>query len=126
MSLSREEAILYLNQVLFRRRDILCRTLEVNRNSLASEKIPDDEDSFESLQADIISQLVEAENRELARIDHALERVEEGLYGTCEDCGKGIPLTRLYAMLCATRCINCQRKNECEDLVSPSEVEYSD
>jgi RNA polymerase-binding protein DksA len=45
----------------------------------------------------------------LAQIDHALERIEEGSYGTCERCGKPIGEERLRARPWATLCIDDQR-----------------
>ena len=41
-------------------------------------------------------------------IDAALERIQAGSYGTCTDCGIGIPAARLNAHPSAKRCIDCQ------------------
>ena len=45
---------------------------------------------------------------QLEKIDHALARIEEGTYGTCEDCGVAIPAARLEVMPSATLCVECQ------------------
>lgn len=37
----------------------------------------------------------------------ALERLEAGLAGCCEDCGGRIPRERLDAVLTVTRCVAC-------------------
>ena len=50
----------------------------------------------------------EHETAELAAIDAALERVAQGLYGQCQDCGVAIPEARLDAYPSALRCVNCQ------------------
>jgi phage/conjugal plasmid C-4 type zinc finger TraR family protein len=50
--------------------------------------------------------------REAAQIEDAKKRKAEGLYGICEDCGNPIPEARLQAMPEATRCVECQRKQE--------------
>ena len=50
----------------------------------------------------------EHETAELAAIDAALERVAQGLYGQCQDCGVTIPEARLNAYPSALRCVNCQ------------------
>lgn len=41
-------------------------------------------------------------------IDRALEKLEEGTYGTCDDCKKPIAPERLEALPWATRCVGCQ------------------
>ena len=42
----------------------------------------------------------------------ALQRVDEGCYGVCVDCGRDIPLIRLRARPEAARCIRCQSDYE--------------
>ena len=48
--------------------------------------------------------LMESEEGTLGAIEAALERIEEGTYGTCEECGVKIPKARLnaipYTILC--------------------------
>ncbi len=53
--------------------------------------------------------LEEGAQQTLAQIDHALERIDEGTYGTCERCGKAIGRERLLARPAATLCIDDQR-----------------
>jgi len=48
----------------------------------------------------------------LAEIDAALQRIEDGTYGTCTNCGKPIAQERLEARPYATLCIDCQRDRE--------------
>ena len=48
----------------------------------------------------------------LAEIDAALERIDDGTYGICTNCGKEIPPERLEARPWATLCIDCQRQRE--------------
>jgi len=54
----------------------------------------------------------EHETAELAAIDVALERLAQGLYGQCQDCGVSIPEARLAAYPMALRCIGCQSQAE--------------
>lgn len=56
--------------------------------------------------------LNEHETAELAAIDAALERLTQGLYGQCQDCGDSIPEARLSAYPMALRCIGCQTQAE--------------
>lgn len=51
----------------------------------------------------------------LAKIDHALDRMDEGTYGTCEVCGNAIDEERLRAYPLATRCID-----DAEDEAEPA------
>jgi len=42
----------------------------------------------------------------------ALERIREGNYGICAECGKKISAARLQIKPEATRCIDCQEQYE--------------
>ena len=46
---------------------------------------------------------------QLALVDAALARLDEGTFGTCVRCGKPIPAGRLEALPWAAYCIDCQR-----------------
>jgi len=47
--------------------------------------------------------------RELA---NALERVRDGSYGICEECGGAIPAARRRALPGVTTCVQCQEQGE--------------
>jgi DnaK suppressor protein len=49
---------------------------------------------------------------QLRAVEEALLRIEEGVYGICEDCGEEIPIGRLNAMPFALRCVDCQERHE--------------
>ena len=49
--------------------------------------------------------------REIASTRHALERVEEGSYGECVQCGDDISEQRLEARPEATLCITCATRS---------------
>ena len=49
---------------------------------------------------------------ELRDIQAARQRMEDGTYGVCTDCGETIAADRLSAHPTAKRCIACQRKRE--------------
>jgi RNA polymerase-binding transcription factor DksA len=53
-----------------------------------------------------------AVEREIAQIKQALQRIDEGTYGTCIVCGKKIPDERLEARPEAIRCIEHQQEYE--------------
>lgn len=56
--------------------------------------------------------LEESDARLLAAIDEALQRLDEGTYGVCVNCGAQIAPERLEAMPWATLCIDCKRREE--------------
>ncbi|MHC4663875.1 MAG: TraR/DksA family transcriptional regulator [Planctomycetota bacterium] len=66
-------------------------------------------DSFDD---DLAAALSEREAMELASIRNALQRIEQGKYGKCEECAKDISPERLEARPLATLCLKCQRELE--------------
>jgi RNA polymerase-binding transcription factor DksA len=50
--------------------------------------------------------------QERSLVQQALQRLAEGKYGICVDCGKEIPAERLKAMPEAIRCVEDQRRFE--------------
>ncbi|HET7794726.1 MAG TPA: TraR/DksA family transcriptional regulator [Rhizobacter sp.] len=50
----------------------------------------------------------ERDRSELAQVDAALARLDQGVYGDCSDCGEPIPLQRLMVQPAAARCAACQ------------------
>ena len=56
--------------------------------------------------------LMENEGGTLTQIEASLERIEEGTYGSCEECGAKIPKTRLNAVPYASLCVRCASQQE--------------
>ncbi len=52
------------------------------------------------------------ESAELDAVEAALQRIEDGGYGVCTDCGADIPAARLHAAPETARCIACQEQFE--------------
>ena len=52
------------------------------------------------------------ERKLLVKIEEALNRIEEGEYGICEDCGCDINIKRLEARPVTTLCIDCKTLQE--------------
>jgi RNA polymerase-binding transcription factor DksA len=48
--------------------------------------------------------------REMSHIEHALERIDAGQFGTCESCAGPIENSRLEVVPYATRCGACERQ----------------
>ena len=49
---------------------------------------------------------------DLARIDHALEALEDGSYGLCAECGCSIPFERLQIEPQTQHCVACKSRWE--------------
>lgn len=54
----------------------------------------------------------EHETAELSAIDQALDRLAQGRYGQCVDCGAAIDQARLKVWPQALRCVQCQARTE--------------
>lgn len=65
-----------------------------------------------AVRTDLAMDVKARESRELQMIEHALQKIEEGTYGVCGECGGGIPLPRLEALPFAEYCIDCQEELE--------------
>jgi DnaK suppressor protein len=45
----------------------------------------------------------------------ALEKIKDGTYGVCEECGKEIEAERLDAMPVTSLCIECKKREEAKE-----------
>jgi DnaK suppressor protein len=52
------------------------------------------------------------ERRLIRKIQAALQRIDDGSYGVCDDCGEEIGVPRLNARPVTKLCINCKSKQE--------------
>jgi DnaK suppressor protein len=52
-------------------------------------------------------QLSSPEVRELEEVERALRRIEQGRFGTCEECGRAVGRQRLLAVPEARHCLGC-------------------
>ena len=66
-------------------------------------------DAFEQ---ELTLDLMGNEKEVLEQIEAALKRIEDGSYGTCEECGKNIAKARLAAIPYAALCVGCAAKAE--------------
>ena len=56
--------------------------------------------------------LMENDETTLERIEAALERIEDGEYGQCTECGKKVPKARLNAIPYTPHCVKCASQLE--------------
>jgi len=81
--------------------------------SIATDDLADEADltSVERSQG-IVFTLREKEQKTLAEIDEALQRMDEGTYGLCEECEDDIGAKRLEIYPTARLCITHQEEEE--------------
>ena len=90
-------------------RDKQQEALEMN----ADDGVKDSVDmSLQDVNQEIALRLGERESQMVADIDGALQRIDDGTYGTCERCGKPIPEARLEALPTARFDAACQSELE--------------
>ena len=59
--------------------------------------------------------LRDRERRLIRKIQAALQRIDDGVYGICEECGEDISLARLKARPVTRLCINCKARQEADE-----------
>jgi len=113
--------------------DELKEKLEINKKSIQKElesfasedpnlkhnweaKYPNREDGDKDDEADEVQEydnmlaLEHSLELKLKDVKSALEKIENGTYGVCENCGKEITEERLLACPEAKTCLNCNKK----------------
>jgi DnaK suppressor protein len=94
------------------------RILNSSRKGLDEIKIDVDDLPDETDQAatevnqTLVFKLRDRERLLLSKIDSALGRIEEGTFGTCQDCEEPIEMKRLEARPVSTLCIACKERQE--------------
>jgi len=66
-----------------------------------------EEEATETLELEKRLALENRIRQELAKTEHALEKIKKGTYGLCDNCGKSIPPERLEALPQANLCMEC-------------------
>jgi len=95
------------------------RILNNSKNALKNEleispdDLPDETDLAASeINQNLVFKLRDRERQLLTKIDEALARMDEGSFGTCEECEEPIEPRRLEARPVSTMCIACKERQE--------------
>jgi DnaK suppressor protein len=84
-----------------------------NELTLSPDDLLDETDLAASeINQNLIFKLRDRERQLLSKIDLALARMEEGVFGTCQECEEPIEARRLEARPVSTLCIVCKEKQE--------------
>ena len=95
------------------KQDIVARIQEKKNMDMPEPEVGDPIDqASQSLDKEILFEVSDNDYKMLDQIEATLRRMEKGLYGCCQSCGKTIPLKRLRALPFARCCVNCQTSNE--------------
>ena len=100
-----------LNQMLVEAQRNGDSTLEEMTDNHSSYADPSDRATAESDRSFTL-RIRDRERRLIRKIQSALQRIEDGSYGICEECGEDIGVPRLKARPVTRLCINCKAKQE--------------
>jgi DnaK suppressor protein len=67
-----------------------------------------EEEATESFELEKRLTLEKRIREQLAEVEHALQKFEDGTYGLCDNCGQPIDPARLEALPQASLCLNCK------------------
>jgi len=71
-----------------------------------------EEEATEALELEKRLVLEKRVKEQLADVEHALHKFEEGTYGLCDSCGQPIDPARLEALPHASLCMKCKAQQE--------------
>ena len=70
------------------------------------------DDAVQSYDRQLVIGLGEKDLKKLRLVEEAIERLDNGEYGVCSDCGALIPEGRLKVVPFASHCVDCLEKIE--------------
>jgi DnaK suppressor protein len=113
-TIDRERYLLLKGMLESRRREIHAKLRSLREQIPAD--APDVRDAEEQSVDDFVQEvdlaLMQMKSDTLKKIDRAIQRLEEGTYGRCQECDADIPAARLRALPFAALCRDCQEEAE--------------
>ncbi len=98
---------------LITEKESLLRKLSNKNLSIDDSEMPDPVDlAVTNYSKKVMLSVSENESRQLMLINDALERIEDGEYGLCQNCEEEIVEKRLNAVPRAKYCLACQELDE--------------
>jgi len=108
-----------IKDMLLKMREELVRDIARRSKATAVSGVSDIGDILDSVSEERTRELdmilTDREKQKLKQIDDALDRIEEGTYGLCEECGIKIPRARLKVVPFAKYCVECKEVIEREE-----------
>jgi DnaK suppressor protein len=102
-------------KLLTHRLEELMMEAEKTKNTVKETEEPSSDpmdQASDQFETDFLLRLRDRESRLMVKIKEALEKIENGTFGMCEECGEAIALKRLRARPMATLCIHCKHEQE--------------
>ena len=93
--------------------------MQQNRENLAPPAADQDGIVQGNVGREVDQALTNIDAADLARIDHALEALEDGSYGLCGECGCSIPFERLQIEPQTQHCVACKSRWEQQSKATP-------
>ena len=114
------EDIEYFREKLQKMRDEILQKGEDTLEDMTEERTmyadPADRASAESDRSFTL-RLRDRDRKLVHKIDEAMERIEDGSFGICDECGEEISRPRLEARPVTTLCIQCKSRQEEQETV---------
>lgn len=113
--MDKERLEFFKKRLLEMRKDILkkAKKLKEDSYSLGTDGIQDMADAASNTyNVDILMSISDNDIKMLKEIDSAIDKINNGTYGICEECEENINEKRLEANPTARYCINCKRLME--------------
>ncbi len=110
------------NLLLQRREEIFRRVQNLQSGMREVSQEPQPEIVEKGQQQEFIESYEPIDEQELAEvreIDAAINRIADGTYGICENCGSQIPAKRLYALPWTRLCLDCSEERDRENQLNP-------
>lgn len=93
-------------------RENLIRSDEQHHKDVAGEVADEGDEAVADMLVDIDTALADRHVAELRDVESALQRMHDGIFGVCIDCGADIGHERLTVYPTAKRCLRCQQRHE--------------
>ena len=120
---NKDESVNEMEAILLEKRRKLKQELnDLNRkakNSLCSStRVHSDHFADCAANLDVSLNLIPNKIKQIRACDEALQRIKEGIYGTCELCKEPIPIGRLKVIPFAKTCTKCKESANQEKTIS--------
>jgi DnaK suppressor protein len=118
----RDKKLQLIKLNLLKQKTSLLDEAEIALNELPGQTIFPDLGDQASAETDrnFMLRLRGREQRLLKKIEEAIDRIDAGTFGICEDCGKEIGIKRLEARPVTSMCIECKTVQEEEEKLRAS------
>lgn len=111
-----KKTIEYFRKILLKERERIIgdvKQMDESSKEMGTDGIQDIGDEAATIyNKQILLTLNENERMRLRELDEALDRIESGTYGVCEECGEPVGLKRLGVRPVAKYCVPCLTKLE--------------